>query len=393
MTRTVGTTATPAARRLKVLLVVRWPVGGIRTYLKYVYGHLDPARYEIAIVAARSDETSPLVDDMRQHAPRYRELENSTTSSQWVRVLWSELRSWKPDIVHSHGFTAGLLSLAPARMLGVRHICTVHDVLHERAIGGWGGKARLAAMRLFLPMIDVVQTVGRDATDNLVQYLPRLRRDPGKVATIRNGIRSDQFASIVPRDLRAELGIEPGTFLIGFFGRFMSQKGFRYLVDALEQMVQQPTPGLRPAVIAFGGGGFVREERAALEKRGLLPYFHFLPFVNDVGPSLRGVDVVVVPSLWEACPLLPMEAMAAGAQVIGTNCIGLAEVLEDTPSIVVAAANAGALAEAVRSYAADAARGSRAMAFAAEARQRFDSRDTARSLESLLWNRTAAQPA
>src|SRR5262245_57365370 len=153
MTRAPGPVPVQAQRRLKVLLVVRWPVGGIRTYLKYVYGHLDPARYEISIIAARSDETSPLVDDMRQHAPRYRELENSASSPQWIRAIASELRSSRPDILHSHGFTAGLLSLLPARMLGVRHICTVHDVLHERAIEGWSGRARLAGMRLFLPMI------------------------------------------------------------------------------------------------------------------------------------------------------------------------------------------------------------------------------------------------
>ena len=373
-------------RKLKVLLVVRWPVGGIRTYLKYVYGHLDPGRYEISVIAARSDETSSPIDDIRQHAPRYRELQNSASSLAWTRAIWAELRAMRPDILHSHGFTAGLLSLAPARLLGVRHICTVHDVLHERALEGWEGHARLAAMRACLPMIDVVQTVGRDATDNLLQYLPRLARMPGKVATIRNGIRSEQFAGAASRDLRTELGIAPGTFLIGFFGRFMSQKGFRYLVDALEQLVKRPSPGLVPAVVAFGGGGFVREERAALEKRGLMQYFHFMPFINDVAPSLRAVDVVVVPSLWEACPLLPMEAMAAGVQVIGSNCVGLAEVLEDTPSIVIAKADAAALAEAIRAYAQGPERGSRALEFAPEARQRFDSRATARSLETLLWH-------
>ena len=59
--------------------------------------------------------------------------------------------------------------------------------------------------------------------------------------------------------------------------------------------------------------------------------------INDTGALLA------VPSLWEALPLLPMEAMVAGVPVLGTDCIGLREVLRDTPSRVVRAGEVGAL--------------------------------------------------
>ena len=45
--------------------------------------------------------------------------------------------------------------------------------------------------------------------------------------------------------------------------------------------------------------------------------------------------------------LLAAEAMVAGVPIIGTDCIGLREVLRDTPARVVPAADSKALAEAI----------------------------------------------
>jgi glycosyltransferase involved in cell wall biosynthesis len=62
---------------------------------------------------------------------------------------------------------------------------------------------------------------------------------------------------------------------------------------------------------------------------------------------MKGVDVIVMPSLAEAYGLLAAEAMVAGVPIIGTDCIGLREVLRDTPAMIVPAADSKALAEAI----------------------------------------------
>ena len=60
-------------------------------------------------------------------------------------------------------------------------------------------------------------------------------------------------------------------------------------------------------------------------------------------PVLAELDLLVVPSLWEASSVVSMEAMAAGVPVLGTDCIGLREVLRGTPSRVVRAGDPAAL--------------------------------------------------
>jgi len=54
-----------------------------------------------------------------------------------------------------------------------------------------------------------------------------------------------------------------------------------------------------------------------------------------------------MPSLWEACGLLAMEAMVSGVPLVGTNCIGLREVLKETPCRMVPLGDSSALAEAI----------------------------------------------
>src|SRR5690606_20718599 len=71
--------------------------------------------------------------------------------------------------------------------------------------------------------------------------------------------------------------------------------------------------------------------------------FYMHDFVADTAPYVKGCDLVVMPSLWEACPLLPMEVLSAGVPLVASRCIGLREVCEGTPAILVDPASAESL--------------------------------------------------
>ena len=72
-----------------------------------------------------------------------------------------------------------------------------------------------------------------------------------------------------------------------------------------------------------------------------------------------------------------------GVPVIGSNCPGLREVLNDTPSRTVPPNDPAALARSLRE-AMTASRKQEAIAYAAQARDRFDARHTASSLFELF---------
>jgi glycosyltransferase involved in cell wall biosynthesis len=127
----------------------------------------------------------------------------------------------------------------------------------------------------------------------------------------------------------------------------MGQKGFRLIVQAIRLIRDEQLLPVVPHVATFGWGGFIREDYAYLEELGLKDYFHQMPQTNNMAGALKGVDLVAMPSRWEACGLLAMEALAAGAPIVGSDCVGLREVLDGTPARQVAVGDQSALADAL----------------------------------------------
>jgi glycosyltransferase involved in cell wall biosynthesis len=82
---------------------------------------------------------------------------------------------------------------------------------------------------------------------------------------------------------------------------------------------------------------------------------------------------------------LAAEAFILGCPVIGSDCIGLREVVKDTPAMVVKKEDPGELAVALKEFMQrSSAIKQRALTFVAEARERYDSRKTAEQLNLLF---------
>jgi glycosyltransferase involved in cell wall biosynthesis len=250
--------------------------------------------------------------------------------------------------VHSHGFTSGMCAALPTYLWRIPHLMTSHDVINANQFSGLKGRIKQKGMAVLLRLVNKIHSVSYDAENNLLKYFPELAKRERKCVVIQNGIDVERFLAAEPRDLRGELGLADNTFLIGFMGRFMAQKGFRYLVDAMALLRDEKDLPKRPLVLTFGDGGFIRQEKQTIEERALEDYFHFMPFAPNVAGTIKGVDVVVIPSLWEACPLLPMETFVCGIPVIGSDCIGLREVLQKTPAKLVKSKNSRMLADAIK---------------------------------------------
>jgi glycosyltransferase involved in cell wall biosynthesis len=377
----------PPTRR--VLVPVRWPVGGIRTHVLYTYPAAAARGYRFTFVGP-ADETFETFAASLAGLPGSEFVGVPVRGRRRCR-LWPTVRRLARTgafaLLHSHGLTAAVHAGLANLDLRLPHVTTVHDPLRPEQFRGLTGRGKRWLLGRLLRRIDTAVCVSADIRANLLDYLPPLRRDPGRLVTICNGIDIGRCADLEtgPPDpeLRRRLGIGPDVFLLGFLGRFMEQKGFLPLLQALQQLLQGPAVARPFHLVAVGSGDYRREYQRAVAQGGLDRHVTFLDFVLDVRPILRQLDLLVVPSLWEASSLVSMEAMAAGVPVLGTDCIGLREVLHDTPSRLVRAGDAAALAAGLRDALArpwtEAAR-----AFAPEARRRFDSARSARRLVDLF---------
>lgn len=370
-------------RKKRILLVVRWPVGGIRTFMRYVYRAFDPNLYQFTILGPENSELNVLSNDLEGLDFDIMRVSEYPSSSEILYAASRLLFFGNYDLVHSHGFTSGICTALPAFLFNIPHILTSHDTLSSAQFSGFSGRIKKKIMGIALSMVSVIHSVSEDAQANLLEFFPALAGKSGKCIMLPNGIDSEHFVKAVPRDLRGELGIGEAVFLIGFLGRFLSLKGFIYLVDAIERLVLSEKLPKKPLVLAFGEGGFVREEKAALVVRGLDEYFLFLPFTPNVAGVIKGLDLLVMPSLSEACGLLAMETLVAGTPLITSDCIGLREVVRDTPAYMVPSRDSKALEEGIRLFMEKDMR-QPFVDYAPKAAMRYDVATTAASLQALI---------
>lgn len=329
---------------MKVLLTARQPGGGIRTFLRYIYGQ--ECFSDVALTLVAPDVG--LSGYLEKHIPSHRFEANyiETSTRALLQTIRERLATGNFDLVHSHGFSAGVMTEIARVGHSIPHLMTAHDVFRDEQFSGLRGQAKRHALSLLFRRINRIHTVTESAGENFAGFMPWVRAE--RVQTILHGIDADYFRRGEPRDLRANLNLPEDQPLIGFFGRFMAQKGFRTLVDAVGLMASSVGSGRMPHVVTFGWGGFIREDYQYLTERGLSDYFHQLPATDAMPDMLKSVDMVAMPSRWEACGLLAMEALCAGVPIIGTNCVGLRDVLEGTPAVVIPPQSSRALADAIQ---------------------------------------------
>lgn len=330
---------------MRILLTALQPGGGIKTFFRYIYSQGTFSDCRFVLVAPDQDLSSYIGEFLP--AGRIELIPAEPGTANFIRQVRRISRSDHFDLVHSHGFSAG--ALTAIAILGIRslpHLMTAHDVLREAQFVGWRGRVQKSLMGLVFRKISLIHAVTYDARENFLEFFPSV--DPDRVIPILHGVDTTFFRDGEPRNLKQELSLEPGTPLIGFFGRFMGQKAFRVLVDAIELLASDPSLPLTPHVATFGWGGFIREDYQYLNKKNLGSYFHQLPQTHDMPGALKGVDVIAMPSRWEACGLLAMEALSAGVPIVGTNCIGLREVLDGSPAQQVNVDDARGLSKALR---------------------------------------------
>jgi len=313
---------------MRILMTALHPVGGIRTFFRYVYANPVFSNTTFTLVAPDDGLSEYLGEFLPPN--RIRIVPSESNKVRLVRQIRTIARTEQYNLIHSHGFSAGMITEVARTGLEIPHMMTGQDVFMPGEFSGFSGQIRYQMMALLFKRMTGIHTVTEDARQNLLETFPNV--DKAKVHTIMNAVDTHAIYASVPYALKGTIGLSDDTPLIGFFGRFMGQKGFRLLVDAMEKIVNDQLVEKLPHVATFGWNGYIREDYAYLSNKGLGDYFHQLEQTHNIGSMLKAVDLVAMPSRWESCGMLAQEALAAGVPIVGSDCIGLREVLEGSPA-------------------------------------------------------------
>lgn len=360
--------------------MVRWPLGGIRTYMRYVYEHLG-AEWSVTILAADVQERAALQEDATLLGAELLMVPASPWGFFWALVR--TLGQKRHDLIQSQGFISAIIACIANVPFRKPHVLTVHGILEERLLRGVNGFFKRVVTNTAIRSVDVVYGVSEDILKHLQQEVPGLVGSKVRQVAILNGIEPGLFLDPgTPGLFRKQNGLSSELFLFGFLGRFMPQKGFDKLIKALS-VLENCATGREYLLVAVGSGDFRSQYEAMAQAQGVAHRIVFLPFQRNVSEIYRDIDAVVMPSNWEACPLQPMEALVSGVPIIASDCIGLREVAEDTPALVVPNGDPQLLAQAMARLLCEPEQEQFA-AFRQEAARRFDVRMASRKVAALF---------
>jgi glycosyltransferase involved in cell wall biosynthesis len=141
---------------------------------------------------------------------------------------------------------------------------------------------------------------------------------------------------------------------MGIIANWTPVKGIEYFVRAAAQIRDRLDRNLE---VLFAGiklsthAAYSEGIEDLIRSEGLENCVHYYGFVTEIAPVLSRLDVLVLSSLTEACPLAIVEAMASGIPVVATDVGGVHELLSADPEnpagILVPPKNVEAIAEAV----------------------------------------------
>jgi glycosyltransferase involved in cell wall biosynthesis len=265
-----------------------------------------------------------------------------------VPELLAEIRSFRPDVVHTHLLHADVVGQLAATLGRVRGVSSVHATpdfyRHEpyRAVGRT--VSRLAARRIAI-------------SEHVARFLREVRlAPPDRIRVVHYGIDATRWASArTDRAVtRSELGIDDGDLAVGIAARLIEGKGHATLIRAVGRAIRDD--GV-PLVLLVAGDGEARTRLEELARRECPPdRVRFLGFVPDVERLLAACDLVAFPTdgHGEGFGLTALEAMAVSRPVVATRFASLPEVVEDdVTGLLVPPSSVESLREAIVALARD----------------------------------------
>jgi glycosyltransferase involved in cell wall biosynthesis len=292
-------------------------LGGAESQLVLLVRGLQRIGWEVAVVSMI--EPKYFVQDFARMGVEVITLKMSPSKPD-PRALWRLarlVRSWRPDIVHSHMVHANIF-VRIARMFfpTIPIVSTAHSI--NELEGSYG---RLLAYRLTRHLSHYTSSVSASSYQH---YVSLRMISPRKGGFVPNGVDLERFARDADKRaaLRATFGIDD-QFVWLAVGRLVPAKDFSNLIRAVAHLRDQGLTHMR--VLLAGDGPEKEDLLRQCEQAGIGWIIRFLGPRHDIPDLMNAADAVVLSSAWEGMPMVILEAMAARRTVVATNVGGVAE--------------------------------------------------------------------
>jgi len=328
-------------KKIKILFIYQdLDSGGAEEVLSSTVRNINKHKYDVNICCLGSKGIIGEELEYSGYAVRALNRHYGITSIFTTFILYKLIRQIKPDIVHTSLFYANYHGRIAANFAGVRVI-----VSEEQNIYKWKNKN---------PIFILIDKILSYVTDRIIACSCSVKDftakqegiDPNKFIVIHNVFDMAKFnIDSDEKDIRREMGFDKEVKVIGTIGRLCEQKGHKYLIAAMANIIKA-IPDVKLVIV--GEGPLEQDLKALTQKLSLLDKVIFMKKRRDISAILKTFDIFVLPSLWEGLSVVLLEAMYMSKTVIATDIPSNKEaMINNETGVLVQEKNSVLLADAV----------------------------------------------
>ena len=319
----------PKQLRVVMHLIPTLSPGGGEIQLLRNIEHFDRERFDHLVVYVRPPST--LLSAFQDVGAKVHCLDPENRKPFIARVLKLRrlIRDSRVSVIHSTnaeadklGGVAGLLTRVPVVATLNTNAYTQEWLVDNPTLNVWKLRymklTRKVVLRLLVRRFNAVSASVKESFEESLGLKSQT------IDVIYRGVDPDKFR----RRQHATFGPRPDAPFprLVTVGRLVSEKGHKYLIDAMP-MIRQAYPS---ATLQIVGDGYLADslrERAQILLQD--DAVTFLGYRADIPKILRDADIFVLPSIVEGCPNALLEAMAVGLPCIAADIGPVREIVSD----------------------------------------------------------------
>jgi glycosyltransferase involved in cell wall biosynthesis len=336
--------------RLKIVHVVRSPIGGIFRHIVDLVDAQTKAGHDVGIICDSltggrfEDEViASIAPKLALGATRFPMRRSvSLTDFVAVRRVLEHLGKITPDVLHCHGAKGGAYGRLIAAWLGRRRpiasIYAPHGGSLHHDESSLEGRFYFRIERMLERVTDALIHVSAYEAE---VYREKIGIPRCRAAVIRNGLREDEFAPVTAKNDASDLL---------FLGMLRDLKGVDVFLEAVARL--DAAYGRKLTAHVVGQAEEPGHYEALTRNLGIADRVAF----SEPMPAREAfatARMIVVPSRAESMPYVVLEAIAAGMPIVATDVGGIPEIFGPAAGALVPPGDAAALAGAIDAALAD----------------------------------------
>lgn len=234
------------------------------------------------------------------------------------------IKSFNPDVVHSHMFHANLIGRLMRLSTKInRLICTAHSKNE-------GGALRMGLYRITNFLSDLNTNVSQDAVEAFIAK-KAVKKD--QMIAVENGIDTSFFRkdNLMKLEIQSYFDFVKNDYIFLAVGRLTDPKDYPNLLRAFS-IVNKQKPNT--CLLIAGIGELEQELKQYANQLGISEKVSFLGLRRDIHKLMNLADTYVMSSHFEGFGLVIAEAMSTEKVVISTDCGGTREVINGNGFLV-----------------------------------------------------------